>query len=484
MLRRIFQVLTGIVVVLILLVTGVWLLLQPPVLAVPQQERRAFANVTVVNPGLNRRAGQTLIIQDGEIVAISAARPAGDELQADARFTGLYVLPGLIDMHVHHIPPEVELYGLLFLAHGITTVRDTGDFSGAILTKRQQIRDGVYPGPRLFTCGPIIDADPPWWPGSRVVRNAIEARAAVDEGAQAGVDCVKVYWRLSGEVLTAIREAAMRHKLPVVGHVPLAVPFEQAHVTDIQHLTGVPSHTNRPDTSRLEQFAMWAAAWQNLDEARIDFVVQTSLEQRLLHTPTLVVWAQMGRLRDYSTLRKAPIAQLLPRWYREVFWRPQAAFLPAVDHLRAALPKMKTVVRRLYHAGVRIHVGSDTPNPFVIPGAGLHEELRHLVDSGLTPEEAWLAGTRWAGETLGLAKLGTVQEGAPADLLFFREDPTRDLAALATLEAVVAQGRLYPKTVLDTALARQQEHFNGWLYDRVSLAYARWMMSRPSTNEQ
>ena len=145
---------------------------------------------------------------------------------------------------------------------------------------------------------------------------------------------------------------------------------------------------------------------------------------------------------------------------------------------------MKAVVRRLYEAGVRIHVGSDTPNPFVVPGRGLYEELSHLVEAGLTPEAAWVAATRWAGETLGLAKLGTVQAGAPADFLLFREDPTRDLVALSTLEAVVAQGRFYPKTVLEAALARHRAHFNGWLYDRLSMAYARWMASQTARDEQ
>ena len=77
-----------------------------------------------------------------------------------------------------------------------------------------------------------------------------------------------------------------------------------------------------------------------------------------------------------------------------------------------------------------------------------------------------------------MAKLGTVQEGAPADFLLFREDPTRDLAALSTLEAVVAQGRLYPKAVLEAALARHREYFNGWLYDRLSMVFARWLVSR------
>jgi cytosine/adenosine deaminase-related metal-dependent hydrolase len=484
MIRRILKVLAVALLVLVLLVGGIWFLLQPPVLAVPSQERLVFSNMTVVNPGLDRRSGQTITIQDGQIVAITTDPAASSESAASPHAVGFYVLPGLIDMHVHHIPPDATLYGLLFLAHGITTVRDTGDFSGAILEKRQQLRDGKYPGPRLFACGPIIDGDPPFWPGSRVVHTVADAQAAVDEVAAAGVDCVKVYSRLSAELLTAIREAAAQHTLPVVGHIPMAVPFEAAHLRDVQHLTGVPLHISRPDTDRVAQFAAWAAAWRDLDEARIDFIVRTSVEQGVLHTPTLIVWTQMGRSRDYTTLRETPSAHLLPRWYREVFWQPREATLPAFDEIGAALPQMKAVVRRLYEAGVRIHVGSDTPNPFVVPGRGLHEELALLVEAGLTPEAAWVAATRWAGETLGLAKLGTVQEGAPADFLLFREDPTQDLTALSTLEAVVAQGRFYPKVVLEEALTRHRAHFNGWLYDRISMVYARWMFSRISMDEQ
>lgn len=82
-----------------------------------------------------------------------------------------------------------------------------------------------------------------------------------------------------------------------------------------------------------------------------------------------------------------------------------------------------------------------------------------------------------------MAKLGTCRRGHGGFLLF-REDLSRDLTALSTLEAVVAQGRLYPKAVLDAALARQRDYFNGWLYDRLSMVYARWMASRTAMDEQ
>jgi cytosine/adenosine deaminase-related metal-dependent hydrolase len=483
MVGRILRALFVAGLLLVLLTVGVWIRLQPPVLGVPSQDRLVLANVTVVNPGLERGAGRTLTVDGDRIESIITHDPTRHASEAPGRFAGSYVLPGLIDMHVHHglCVGDRELLGLLFLAHGVTTVRNTGDFYGTVPEERRQVREGKYPGPRIFACGPVLDGDPPMWPallpGSWVVRNAAEAQAAVDELAEVGVHCVKVYSWLSAEVLAAIRRRAAQHGLPVIGHVPLAVPFEEAHLQDVQHLTGVPATGAPPiahGTMAIPQAyaSVWATAWQNLDAAQVDFIARTSLEQGITHTPTLVAFEQASRLHDFPQLLGDPAIQLLPHVYRDVLWRQDDVLKPFAA-LGEAFPKMMNVVRRLHEAGVRIHAGTDTPNPFVVPGASLHEELHNLVDAGFIPEEAWVAATRWAGESLGEPKLGTLQEGAPADFLIFREDPSHDLAALSTLEAVVAQGRLYPKEVLGRAIQRHRDYTESWLYDHISMTIAR-----------
>ena len=465
---------------LVLLIVGVWIALRPPVLEVPSQGRFAFSNVTVVNPGLDRRAGQTLAVQGDRIESIITDDPAGRASGAPGRFAGSYVLPGLIDMHVHHGVGigDRELFGLLFLAHGVTAVRNTGDFFGTILEKRRQVREGKYPAPRIFACGPVLDGPSPIWPaflpGSWVVRTAAEARKAVDKLAGSGVDCVKVYSLLSAEALAAIRQEAARHGLPVIGHVPLVVPFEEARLQDVQHLTGVPSIADHTKVTWQTYGSVVATAWGDIDPARLDFVVRTSVEQGIAHTPTLIAYERFSREPDYPRLLADPKVHLLPRSYREVIWR-QEDVLQVLADLSEPFPRMTTAIRHLHEAGVRILAGTDTPNPFLVPGASLHEELHNLADAGFTPEEAWVAATRWAGESLGEPKLGTLQDGAPADFLIFRQDPSHDLAALSTLEAVVARGRLYPKEVLDRALQQHRDYFEGWLYDQISMAMARML---------
>lgn len=479
--RRIIRFVVITAVVLVVVVAAGLFALRPPTLVVPSQGF-VLTDMTIVNPGRYRRSRQTLVVRGAQIERI-AATDSTSSLQADTRrFSGGYVLPGLIDMHVHFASsPDRDLFALLFLAYGVTTVRDTGNFDGSIWQTRQLMLDGQIPGPRIFACGPILDGDPPVWPNSRVVRTADEAQAAVDEVVEQGANCVKVYSLLIPPALTAIQEAAAQYGLPVIGHIPLAVPFAEAQLADVQHLTGVPPPLAQPPSSII---GWLAASWHELDSTRMDDIVRASIEHHTAHTPTLVVTERLSRLLD---LQQAPdaTAHLLPRYYRDLLWSRQEGFpymrnvAPEdVQLLKQEMQKLKEVVRRLHAAGVRVHAGSDTPNPFVVPGVSLHEELRLLVDSGFTPEEAWVAATSAAGESLRVPKLGTVQEGALADLLIFREDPTHDLAALSTLEAVVTAGRLYPKDMLDQALARWRAHFEGAFYDSVSMTIARSIMRR------
>lgn len=439
--------------------------LAPPELAVPPRGV-VLRDVTVVNPGRASEPGRTVVVRGDAIEAIEATR-RGEE---PGPYAGSFVLPGLVDMHVHHPPAtaagDLALFGLLFLSHGVTAVRDTGSFDGAILSARDAVRRGEWAGPRIFACGPILDGDPPYWPGSRVVRDAAEARRVVAELARKGVDCIKVYERLSAEALAAIVAEAHGRGLPVVGHVPRSVRLARSGIDDVQHLTGV------------------APRGEKIDESLIRALVTASVVRGIEHTPTLVVLDRLSRLLDGSPPPPGTGAELLPRYYREVIWNPRydrrLGRRADADWaaMRETIRNAKRIVLRLHRAGVRIHVGTDTMNPYVVPGFSLHEEMRELVDAGLTPEEVWRAATAEAGDSLGVPGLGVVRSGAPADLLVFSEDPTRDLGALDSLEAVVADGRLYPREELDAALERWREHEADPVFDALTMALARWIAPR------
>jgi hypothetical protein len=280
---------------------------------------------------------------------------------------------------------------------------------------------------------------------------------------------VKAYNGLSEPALTAVREAAREHGLPVIGHVPRAVPFERALLDDAQHLIGVP--VVLPDEPA---FPFNQGVWETLDAARLDFVIETSLRHGLAHTPTLVTGERLVAMRDYERLREEPDAHLLPRFYRDAIWHPQGGLSPAggmgpqdFDTLERALAAKLRAVKRMHDAGVRLHSGTDSLVAFVVPGAALHRELRLFVQAGLSPEQALAISTGASAEFLGVPGLGRLEPGAPAELAIFRDDPTASLDALDTLLGVVRDGRLYPRAALDAQLARHRDHFEGRVYDAV-----------------
>jgi imidazolonepropionase-like amidohydrolase len=163
--------------------------LRPPALAVSERRDWVFRNVTLVEAGRPPRPGRTLQIRSGRIAPSPLPRAA-----EAPDLAGLYVAPGLIDMHVHYPPKlavgNIELWSLLLLSHGVTSVRETGSIDGSIFEVRAAIRRGARPGPRIFACGEILDGPDPSFPSNRVVRTASEAREAVRDLAARGADCV------------------------------------------------------------------------------------------------------------------------------------------------------------------------------------------------------------------------------------------------------------------------------------------------------
>ena len=157
-----------------------------------------------------------------------------------------YLMPGLVDMHVH-VKEENEL--LLFVAHGVTTVRDMWGTTGLQLNlgfpdqlmMREQIERGELFGPSIYTAGPIMEGEPATSPLMPLISTSEEARASVAWQKAQGYDFIKVYDNLTADTYEAILQAAQTQNLAVAGHVPKQVGLNQ--VLDgtqhtIEHLTG------------------------------------------------------------------------------------------------------------------------------------------------------------------------------------------------------------------------------------------------------
>jgi Amidohydrolase family len=424
-----------------------------------------LGGVTVVNPMQGRRAAATLAVADGAIAEISDGSS-----DATLDFAGCFALPGLIDMHVH-LPPDNALKltpgaSLAYLAHGVTSLRDAGDLDGTSIDAANALRNGgIHPVPRLFWCGPFVGA------GKASFRNTILLPDASRQAAEAaalkvkatGATFMKFYEGLTEPMIRALEEACARHGLKIMGHVPAGLTYEDARIAEVQHFFGVP----RPETLERDALVNRSSDWHKVDQCRMEEIVEATLKHGIANTPTIVTNHRMLCYRDFAAARRRDDMKYVAPFYLDVIWHPEHGRVNtriAADYIERqvvpAIAKKQQLAKMLFDAGAKLFLGTDVAQPFVLPGLSLQEEMRLFVDGGIGVEQVWKLATRDAGERLGIAGLGRLEPGAPADILLFRRDPTATLDHLASLEAVITAGKLYRMSDLKTALQADAAYFS------------------------
>lgn len=422
-------------------------------------EAVAFVGVTVVP--MDREgviADQTVLVEGGRIRAIgpsaSTAVPAS-ALRIDGG--GRYLVPGLVDLHVH-LDTAAALP--LLLASGVTTVRNLWG-SPVILWWRREIAAGRRLGPAIYTAGPIIDGFPPDWSGSTVVETALEAERAVEEQAAAGYDLLKVYNNLTPEVYRALMAAARRRGMPVVGHTPTRVGLDRVldeRQQSIEHLTGYLAAAQASDspyhgTTGLPPRRHLAL---HVDPARLARLVARTRAAGVANCVTLTVDQWFLPSAELERLAERPEVQFMPPAVRAA-WRPLGAEHDAppaeyADNQRAER-LLGALTRQLVEAGAKVVLGTDSPNRFVVPGFSVHRELANLTAAGLSPYQALRTATRAPAELLGAAsEFGAVSVGLRADLLLVEGDPLADVANLQRRVGLLLRGRWLPAEELDALL--------------------------------
>ncbi|MFB3065224.1 MAG: amidohydrolase family protein [Planctomycetota bacterium] len=390
---------------------------------------------------------RTVLVKDGLIAALGrvgkTTLPEGT-LEIDAR--GLYLMPGLCDMHVHNWYAEEHL---LFVANGVTCVRNMWG-NPMHLRWRREIEAGERLGPRIFTTGPLLDGKPPLWQGSTIVETAEQAAAAVAEQKQAGYDAIKVYNGLKPEAYAALVEAAAAQGLPVYGHVPKAVGIEgvlKARQGSIEHLTG------------------YLQRWTEGDPALFAAQAKATAEAGTWNCPTTVVFQKFVPLAEANKLRARPEMKYVPpkllaTWDPTKDFRSRNLKPEQFAAIKRANGTRLKLIKAMHDAGARLILGTDCANPFVVAGWSVHEELQNFVDAGLSPYEALRTSTADAAEFLGRApEFGTVEVGKRADLILVKGNPLDDVAHAARRAGVVVRGRWLSQTELQRRLEALAESY-------------------------
>ena len=451
----------------------------PPVAVLIENVTLIDGTDTPAQPGMSVAVDGDRIVAVGRTGKLKVGAPA---TKIDGK--GMYLIPGLWDMHVH-LGAYRERAMPLFLANGVTTIREVGGDLKEIGYVRQEVRAGRMLGPDMLIAGPILDspiATKAWPKGRLAVPTPAVARRAVDSLAEIGVDLIKVHSSTPRAAYFAILDQARQRGLLVAGHVPDSVSPQEAIDSGqrtIEHDWGiglanssrgpalgswlVASMTSYLDTAKT-RFKIWpylAYRYAVVDSALASYDWTTALAfakgaagKDVWFDPTLFV-VQTQMVKNEPKTRDFPELRFVPKAAREFEdGEPPLANPTAADLAlgRARWTNTLRTFRALVEARAKFVAGTDATVMPLVPGFSLHHELALLVEMGLTAEGALQAATRNAALAMKKPDIGTIEPGKVASMVLLSADPLADIHNVKAIQTVMLRGRLLDRAVLDRML--------------------------------
>jgi len=405
----------------------------------------ALTNVTLIDPGRDfYQSGVTVLIKGERIAAVFADRERG--LPEGAKIhdlEGRYLIPGLIDSHVHlmqsyresrefmYAELERQLYG------GVVAVREMAGDVRVSAKARRNIVTGVKNGPDIyyvavmagphFAAGPMrrasIDMEPGEASWTQAVDSDTDVRLAVARAAGTHASALKLYVEIEPELIREITEEAHRQGLKVWAHPNLhpARPLDvvRAGVDAVSHVCALRWQSSGVDPRRFARRG-------------VDPPPRTDPERTDPESPEMI--------ELYKEIAERGV--LLDATYSLFYHHPGPA-----EH--GCPPELATAIAKAAREhGVEFSTGTDYVGPDDDTFPALHLEIEHLVDHGiLSPEEALVAATLNGARALGLEDdYGTIEPGKLASLVVLDEDPVQDIRALRSVVSVVKRGEIYLRT--------------------------------------
>jgi hypothetical protein len=438
-------------VALVVAVAFGWLSMGRPCLAQASEPSSVlFVHVNVAPMDRDRvLRDQSVLVEKGVIIAMGGALAAPPGVRVVDGHGVQFLSPGLADMHQH---ADSSRDMAVYLANGVTTVLNMGEARSQFVTLlRPAVNSGQLPGPQIFAAF-RVDGTPQ--NGVFAITNVAQAREIVDLAKTNGYDFIKVYNDLSPECFYALVGAGRAAGMPIVGHGVTKVGLERqlaagqamvAHLEEYLYTVFFPPGSNRgSEAPRLDQIPA-AVAFTKQDGAFVTADLNT-------YANIARLWGKPAALDD--ALHRPEVRYLAPEW--RLVWR-RTPYVQRTGDLSARLAFLKAFTLALSDAGVPLLAGTDAPIPGLVPGFSLHQDLRALEQAGLSRFQVLSAATRTPGEFIARTKpggqpFGTVAVGSRADLVLTAGNPLEDLSTLEHPLAVVAAGRWFSATDLQTML--------------------------------
>jgi imidazolonepropionase-like amidohydrolase len=389
-------------------------------------------------------ANSLVVVSAGKIVSVGAATPdavralpAGTEI-VDA--AGKWILPGLIDAHVHADSDE-DLRQML--RWGVTSVRLMAEDTAAAarLAAASGSRMDV---PQVFPAAPIFTAKGGWWDQGEPPDANLNRFPDTPERARAAVRRAKALG--SAEIKLMLDDMGWcRDPLPRLPRMTSDVAgalLEEARGAGLRAVVHAPNLADAKEAVTLGATALAHGVLEPIDERMLGvmknrpvFYIPTMDIFEFLADPRTFVDSVLADPRAVSGLPAATVAKYRSAAYAEGYRRRYPSFENVAKHL----PALRENLRRLHEAGVPVALGTDM---WAFPGLGVSIELGLYIRSDITPIEAIRSATQTAARSLGADQgRGTLEPGKRADFLILDADPLRDIRNVRAIAAVYKAGR-------------------------------------------
>ena len=403
---------------------------------------------------------QDVLIDDSIIIEIIASNENNLSAKKNISGQGKYLIPSLWDMHVHI---QDSTYLRMFLDYGILGVRDMGgcasqptDGCESLCAEKlnewkNAILEGTLDGPQLYIAGTQLSGT--GWPTAASVSSVIEVRYAFEHNLRNKVDFIKVYEKIPWESYQEIARLSQIYNLDFVGHV--SEPFLLSDILDlgqksIEHIREPILYSFTNDSIELENFLV--ADDYTLEDREFvkpwiedgENVIDAFKRNKAWFTPTMAVQYARSRYHDEKWINH-PLREKMPKSVIIGLKEHMAQMEKNEDKKGDALwwMALKKLVKRFNDEGIGLLAGSDTACEGGIPGFSLHEELKHLVDAGLSPLNALQMATINPVQFFKINYAGEVKKNYIANLILLDENPLESIENTSKINTVIRNGKIH-----------------------------------------
>lgn len=448
------------------------------------QDNYLISNISVVDPVEGLKENIDILISGNRIQKISNYQSNKKLKIRVIDGTGKFIIPGLWDSHVHFSFNEKIAGSMsdLFLAHGVTSVRDTGGPLDIIMPHRDSADVKINDAPRVMIAGPLIDGTPNVYNNSSLSfpnlsienLNNTDIEKNVLDLIDKKVDFLKAYEMLNKEQFLIVTKIGLKNKLNITGHIPLSMDLFSAvegGLNGMEHLRNFEmSVANNSEELLLERLKLLKntdnlegsqlrslihqqqrmSAIKSIDENKFLKAAKLLAKNKVWQTPTLILYRNftMKSFKDSSfeeQLKKIP-DDVAETWRNEIAKMDTIIYPSSLEYSKW----MIETVGKLNEYNVPFLAGTDTPIGYLIPGRSLHRELELFVKSGFSSLDALKTATINPAIYFGLEnEIGRVKEGYEADLVILNDNPISKISSTQKINAVIKSGKYFDRKSLD-----------------------------------